>query len=718
MILQEVTSKPIDRIAIGQERKFSIKPSAKAFRILSSTIYPDPIAAPIRELATNAADSHKDAGVKEPFLVHLPNSLEPYFSIRDYGTGISDENIDSVYCTYFESTRTGSNNYTGGFGLGSKTPFCYTDTFTVISYYNGRKMIFTAFLEDGEPKIAKFADDSTDERNGLEVSFPVKRDDIHSFVSTAKRIYSRFVDKPKVVGNADFKLEEVSYVIKGNGWGIRDSGKAGNRYSNDQSHIVMGNISYPIDTGKIYAKTEATRSLLSCGVEIEFGVGDLQPTVSREHLQYDQLSIDKINRRLEEICVELNAIFEKELSAASNLFDARLLYGKLFGDSSAYGWQLKQICRSSSLKYNGVVLSEHIHIRSAITEYYKKTNNKSAIPYFVLQYREELTRTGKRAIKKHRQLDMTAFAGLEFYHNDLPKGHEGRIRQHIFNNSPKTVYVIEDIIYNDSALLKEVFDTIGMDISVIKKTSSLAKVIPKARVVKPKSDIQDMLVYNGSTSWKHTYAWTSKSIDTTKGDHYYVDVNGYTSENVSMEALAKLFEAVKSITKTDPEVVGLRSINGKKLKKLPNWVDFVEYSKKVVQDYVDKNKLSQLIANSFEYSAFALHSNNQPEMAIKTSELEKDSYIFDYLSHVEHMASENKKMSCLGWVSGIELLKNIGITLTTSTAEYDITKERLGIVDKYKVLNYLVPERETWRMSNSAGWKPAVISYLNSIKKV
>jgi len=717
MILQEVTSKPIDRIAIGQERKFSIKPSAKAFRILSSTIYPDPIAAPIRELATNAADSHRDAGVKEPFLVHLPNQLEPYFSIRDYGTGISDENIDSVYCTYFESTRTGSNNYTGGFGLGSKTPFCYSDTFTVISYFNGRKMIFTAFLEDGEPKIAKFADEETDQRNGLEVSFPVKRDDIQNFVSTAKRIYSRFVDKPKVVGNSDFKLDDITYVIKGNGWGIRDTHKQGNRYMNEQSHIVMGNISYPIDTNKIYAKTESTRSLLNCGVEIQFAVGDLQPTVSREHLQYDQGSIDKINRKLEEICLELNATFEKDLAAAANLFEARLLYGKLFGDQSAYGWQLKQICRSSTLKYKGVALSDSIYIRAVISEYYKKTNNKNPIPYFVNWHREELSRSGKRTVKKIRQLDLTAVPGLEFYINDWTKGHEGRIRQYIFNNK-KPVYLIEDGIYADKVLLKEIFDTIGLDESVIKKTSDLDKVIPKPRVVKPKSDIQDMLVFNGSATWKHSHSWTSKSIDTLKGDHYYVDVSGYTSETVGMDVLSKLFEAVKSITKIEPEVIGLRSANGKKLKKLPNWVDFLEYSKKIVQDYVDKNKLSQLIANSFEYSSYSACSNNQPEMAIKSSDLEKDSLAYEYLTHVEYLSTESKKLSNLGWVSGIEILKNIGITLTTSVAEHNITKERLEIANRYKLLSYIIPERETWRMANSTGWRPALISYLNSIKKV
>src|ERR1041385_7824447 len=86
---------------LPESTKFRIKSSAKAFQILSSSLYPDPVKAIIRELGTNAADSHIAAGKREvPFSVQLPSTLAPEFVIRDFGTGISPDRVMTVYRTY------------------------------------------------------------------------------------------------------------------------------------------------------------------------------------------------------------------------------------------------------------------------------------------------------------------------------------------------------------------------------------------------------------------------------------------------------------------------------------------------------------------------------------------------------------------------------------------------------------------------------------------
>ena len=69
---------------------FTIKASAKAFQILSSNLYSNPLGSMIRELSTNAYDAHVMVGkADEPFHLTLPNSLEPSFKIRDFGPGLS-----------------------------------------------------------------------------------------------------------------------------------------------------------------------------------------------------------------------------------------------------------------------------------------------------------------------------------------------------------------------------------------------------------------------------------------------------------------------------------------------------------------------------------------------------------------------------------------------------------------------------------------------------
>ena len=99
-----------DDVTVGGAQSvdaFTIKASAKAFQILSSNLYSNPLGSMIRELSTNAYDAHIMVGKKdEPFKIKLPNALDPTFKIRDFGPGLSEKDIYSVYTTFFESTKT------------------------------------------------------------------------------------------------------------------------------------------------------------------------------------------------------------------------------------------------------------------------------------------------------------------------------------------------------------------------------------------------------------------------------------------------------------------------------------------------------------------------------------------------------------------------------------------------------------------------------------
>ena len=139
-----------------EQSDFTIESSAKAFQILSSGLYSDKILAVIRELSTNAYDSHVDiANEAKPFEVHMPTKLDTKFSIRDFGTGLSHDDCMNLYTTYFGSTKTDSNEVVGCLGLGSKSPFAYTDAFNVSSFHNGKLRVYTAYKnEDNTPAFA------------------------------------------------------------------------------------------------------------------------------------------------------------------------------------------------------------------------------------------------------------------------------------------------------------------------------------------------------------------------------------------------------------------------------------------------------------------------------------------------------------------------------------------------------------------------------------
>jgi hypothetical protein len=303
---------------VGEIGEFRIRNSAKAFSILSSGLYANKIRAVIRELSCNAVDSHAAAGnVTTPFDVHLPNTLEPHFSIRDYGTGLSHEQVTNIYTTYFESTKTNSNAFIGALGLGSKSPFSYTDNFTVTAIQNGRKGIYTAFInEAGVPSIAQMMEEATDEPSGVEVKFAVNdRYDFDKFRQEARIVYTHFSLKPVISGNGDFGFVNVEYES-------RDIVPGVHSYKTSRSSVaIMGNIAYPIEVPAADQSIGDLRNLLGCGLEMHFGIGELDFQASREGLSYIPSTVAAIKAKLEQINTALAVVIAKEADAIENLWD-------------------------------------------------------------------------------------------------------------------------------------------------------------------------------------------------------------------------------------------------------------------------------------------------------------------------------------------------------------------------------------------------------------
>jgi DNA topoisomerase VI subunit B len=175
-------------------REFSIKQSAHAIHVLSTSLYSRPIEAVIRELSCNALDSHKVAGVTVPFEVSLnsnPNR-EFTFSVRDFGTGLEPEALERLYTTYFDSTKEQGDGFIGSFGLGSKSPFAYTKKFFINDYYFGIVHKYEAFIDEEThiPVLNKLSEDTSPElANGLEITFEVRYGDMSKFQEAALKVF-------------------------------------------------------------------------------------------------------------------------------------------------------------------------------------------------------------------------------------------------------------------------------------------------------------------------------------------------------------------------------------------------------------------------------------------------------------------------------------------------------------------------------------------------
>ena len=151
-------------------QQYSIAQTPEVMELLSKGLYKDPFMAVVREPYSNARDAHVIAGnTATPVQITVPTALEPNFSIKDFGTGLSEEDVMSLFTTYGMSTKRNSNAVIGCLGVGSKAPFALVDEFTVISRYEGVATMYHCYKSKGLMQITKIHSHPTDEHSGMEI---------------------------------------------------------------------------------------------------------------------------------------------------------------------------------------------------------------------------------------------------------------------------------------------------------------------------------------------------------------------------------------------------------------------------------------------------------------------------------------------------------------------------------------------------------------------
>lgn len=308
----------VEMSGIDNVNNFTISMTPEAFQVLSSTMYSDSVSAILRELGTNAVDSVVQAGTPNvPFTIKLPDYLDPTFYIRDYGVGLTPEEVRTIYTSYFTSTKTNSNNAIGCFGLGSKSVFAYTQNFTVITYKDGTEYAFAIFInEKGMPSYAQTYQKNTDEPNGVKIAFPIKSNDFNDFKIKAHNIYYWFTVKPEILGNSvDLTVPPSGFsqkLLSGNNWTLYRGGSYS--YQNGVFYVTMGNILY-----------KTTEECPDGNCLLDSNIGDYDITSSREELKYTDKTNKALEKRIKEYNAEKVAIFNAQLDKCETLYEARLL---------------------------------------------------------------------------------------------------------------------------------------------------------------------------------------------------------------------------------------------------------------------------------------------------------------------------------------------------------------------------------------------------------
>lgn len=310
------------------EQFFSIKDQGMIFDILRNKMYSNPILAICREISCNARDAHREVGKgNDPIYIHLPNNLEPYYKIRDFGPGISPARMYDVFIQYTASTKRNDNIQTGGFGLGAKTPFSYSDSFSIVTNVDGIKYNYGAAIDETRVgKLALLSQAPTNDPNGTEIIIPVKPQDFRSF-SEWTEVSARHWDvKPVVKGHFRdvFEWLEVKKTLEGKNWAISNT----NDWQRSVKAIVDG-IEYPLELDALRKYADIKLIDASRGnLILYFGIGELTLSANREQVQLDKATQAKIRDRLEEVVRDIKGIVNAKIDSFPNLWDANVYYRK------------------------------------------------------------------------------------------------------------------------------------------------------------------------------------------------------------------------------------------------------------------------------------------------------------------------------------------------------------------------------------------------------
>lgn len=313
----------------GKSRAFTIATTAEFVTVLSDALYSNKELAVVREVMCNAWDAHISSNrTNKKITVTIDDNK---LSIRDYGFGISDDMIQEVYCTYGESTKRKETATTGGFGLGSKSPFALSDTFTVTSFYEGTKTVYAVSKgtedSDGLPTIQDLVKVPTTE-TGLLVEIPIT-EYIGSKLSVLAHNVAYYGEmfanitygmRTSTVTPTDFGLKDstIGYMLTKHSCWYMPTGI-------DYNHIYIqyGAVVYPLMEHDGYSREfNIIKNTLLMGIKnnkstslfegdtlvIKAKASTLSVAPSRETLSYNKYTVEEIKKLLEPIANEFQKI--------------------------------------------------------------------------------------------------------------------------------------------------------------------------------------------------------------------------------------------------------------------------------------------------------------------------------------------------------------------------------------------------------------------------
>ena len=421
----------------AESQDFAIGDASVVIEILRNRLYEHKIRTPVQEYISNARDAVREVGKKDgEFIVVIPTALNPTFKIRDFGPGISPERMRDVFIRYGSSTKRGDDKQTGGFGLGCKSWWSYTDSFTIATFINGVKRSYVAHTGvNNQGRLDLISTEITTEKDGTEIQVAVRSGDVNEFRDAVSRAIYFWQDKPTLRGVGD-----VPTLIKGLRVGEVEIFESrlipsyiDERWNNEPLAIVDG-IPYPINNKlKDGCKnlTGLTRfSKQKAIIYVPTGAVDI--AASREQIA----DSDRTKKALEDIAAvamkELKSFIDKEFKAVKTPGEYINVFQRL--NKAFY-------IDHGFAKYKDYIISGD-HLQSPN---FKKVSMTEVHCYGRYGHHKIEKITKNQLVDDHKKVRLESFNELYFLNTKESKAVQNkRIREH-FDSGIGRIYIIEQL---------------------------------------------------------------------------------------------------------------------------------------------------------------------------------------------------------------------------------------------------------------------------------
>lgn len=757
----QTTTLDIERSGLQTESQFTIKATAKAFDILSSSLYSDKILAVVRELSCNAYDSHVAAGKADvPFEIRLPTSLDAMFHVRDFGVGLSDFQIrgswshengseisieegaeanlidevdgwtynSGIYTTYFDSSKTNSDDFIGQLGLGSKSPFSYATTFIVESIHNGVKRVYTCFKnEHNMPSVARLGEEPSEECNGVMVSMAVRGTDVDKFHSAARKALMYFKPQPTVVGRTGFTPFSLKHTVTGNKWRIRDA----EYYAHmSGAHVVQGFVAYPIDAHILneHGLSGTAQALAGVDVDMYVDIGAVETAASREALSYVPHTISNLIAAFEQAATEMRVAFQAEFDKCTTVWEMAMLLSKMEGGdgSSKFGKIFKDMNRLQPFQWNGADVTATVNLKLSKI----RCTQIQRLSIARVKKAHKVSNKGQWTPQTHAQeFEFDIDSKLVVMIGDDGRGSSKEIKQFLIDRPNTTMLLIRPIVGRamyDQGEINAILAMLGnpptlklSDLPPMSTTaarrqygSSGAKRSAELKLVFTEFPVKRN--HWGEESTRRVFSrltWEATEIDMTAGG-FYVELYKFSPISVNGVNVLHLDEIIESakmlgLLEEDDKVVGFSETELFKAKKQSSkWVNLFDHLR---AGFNEANEDDAMFSGVVADEVFSLIGTNVRSALIKRWDaLEQSVNEGPFKTTVSALAQLDVNAGVYESQAVNLLALHLGIKRGDDTRVSTMPREWATMLQKYELLT-MIP------MNVGSNWVQPVIRYVNLV---